>query len=191
MGRMVEQKSLLRTHTAMEHHAVSGTPGRTTLRSPGASPSAPRSGNAGLTVLLTVLTALALMSGLASACDDSTRIPNALPSIPGVDTIDCIDGTCDVWLRVVDPDLDGVDVGIECLLDGEATCVLEDAAGTDGRFGLVPERTPPGRSHLLRLVPVLSDESATLRLRFTPTDMQGDSGTPFTTPGFTMADGLP
>ena len=124
------------------------------------------------------------------ACDDSVTIPNAAPSLAGVDAITCAEGVCELWLRVVDPDLDGVDLLIECLLDGDQACVLEDAPGTDGRFGLVPDRSPPGREHLLRLVPVLDDEGATLRLRITPTDMRGEGGTPFTTPGFTMSEGL-
>lgn len=183
MGRMVEQESVLTSQTRRERSPgsrPSGLTGRGRARAP-----------FGLRAATSVLLTLWLLAAAAPACDDSVRIPNALPSVAGVDTIECTDGICDVWLRVVDPDLDGVDLLIECLLDGEETCAIEDAPGTDGRFGLVPERTLPGRSHLLRLVPQLDDEAASLRLRFTPTDMQGDEGEAFTTPAFTMAEGLP
>jgi hypothetical protein len=136
------------------------------------------------------LVLLVAVSLLAWGCGDSTSIPNALPSVAGVDSITCADGVCDLWLRVVDPDMDGVDLRIDCLLDGDQPCTVEDAPGTDGRYGLLPDREPPGRDHLLRLIPSVDDTSVTIRLRFTPTDLPGDEGTAFTTPGFTLAEGL-
>ncbi len=162
MGRMVEQEPLLMSTRALGRRASRVTP--------------------------VIALAIALVFG-AWACGDDTSIPNAPPSVGGVDSVECVDGVCDLWLRVVDPDLDGVDLAIECLLDGDQPCELADAPGTDGRYGLMPDREAPGRAHLLRLIPSV-DATTTMRWRFTPTDLPGDPGTPLTTPEFTMAEGL-
>ncbi len=172
MGRMLEQEPLL-PNSRSQQNTASGK---------GALPSR------ALGRVLCVPLGLMLLPLLA-ACGDSASIPNALPVVAGVDSVTCADGVCDVWLRVVDPDMDGVDLEIECLLDGDQPCDLDDAPGTDGRYGLQPDREAPGRDHLLRLIPGV-DDSTTIRLRFTPTDLPGDQGLPLTTPGFTLATGL-
>jgi hypothetical protein len=135
---------------------------------------------------LKLLAALAL--GLL-ACDKTPPIPNAAPSVAGLDAIVCVDGVCDVVLRVVDADGEPVDLTVSCeRAAGE--CTLSDEPGTDGRSGLEPDRAAPGRTHLLRLGFEGPTPTEKLKLRLVPTDLRELTGEAFTSPGFTLAAGL-
>lgn len=137
----------------------------------------------------TALAALAMVLTFA-ACDSTRPIPNAVPSVAGLDGIACVERVCDVVVRLVDADADPIDVLVECLPVAGGACTLSDAPGTDGRSGLVPDRVAPGRTHLLRLAfegPAVDDE---LKLRLTPTDARELAGEAYTTAAFTLAEGL-
>jgi hypothetical protein len=135
---------------------------------------------------LSLVAAMAL--GLL-ACDKTRPTPNAAPSIAGIDAIACVDRVCDVVFRVVDADGEPVDLTISCeRTAGE--CSLTDEPGTDGRSGLEPDRSAPGRTHLLRLGFEGPEPTEKLKLRLVPTDTREAAGEAFTSPGFTLAAGL-
>jgi len=140
---------------------------------------------AGAKPVLIATAALAVLVG----CDKSPPVPNAAPVVAGVDAVSCADRVCEVVLRVVDADADPVDLDVQCVRDAGA-CTLTDAAGTDGRSGLEPDRAPPGRTHYLRLGVDGPEATENLKLRLLPTDARGLAGDAYTSPAFTLQSGL-
>ena len=116
-----------------------------------------------------------------AACDSAAEIPNAAPSLAGVDALACADALCEVHLRVVDPDGDPVDLDIACVGEDGSPCTLRDEAGGDGSSGLVPDRALPGRAHVLLLRVDGASPGSSVRLRLTPIDSHGLAGPAQTT----------
>jgi hypothetical protein len=124
------------------------------------------------------------------ACGSTWIPPNTPPRVL-VDSVTCEGLLCDLALRVQDAELDPVDLDLECALEDGTACTFEDAPGTDGRTGLIPDVADPGRAHLLRLEFSGIQPTTAIHLSITPVDARDLAGAPLSVPAFTPAEGLP